>query len=134
MSWLIDKEKLLCFLLVDDQYAQTLSYTAGSAFFRAFIVQDRETGLIKAKFRFKYASGDRNWFQIEPKEQNKDTATRLRCSLEDVLREGAVHFGLTLPLDGVQCFYPPDDGGDPAKTVIWLEQQDLIEIVGVEES
>ena len=28
----------------------------------------------------------------------------------------------------IECFYPPDDGGDGLKTIIWLEQKDLIEL------
>jgi hypothetical protein len=28
---------------------------------------------------------------------------------------------------------PPDDGGDPAKTLLWMKEQDLIEITAVEE-
>ena len=54
MSWDTHKEKLLCHMVLDDGFAKGLSPIAGSAFWRAFIVQDRKTGVISCKMRWKY--------------------------------------------------------------------------------
>lgn len=133
-GWNSNKERLLCMMVLDDDLAPALSPLAGPAFWRAFIVQNRKTGEVLVKFRFKYKNGERSWYAVTAKDkQNAEAeATRLRCGLEDVLRLAL----RAVPLDidpervdhAVQCFYPPDDEGDPGKTIIWLEQRDLIEI------
>ncbi len=49
----------------------------------------------------------------------------LRCALEDVINMASSMYGLSRK---VESFYPPDDGGDFGKTIIWLEQRDLITV------
>lgn len=125
--WNIRKEKLLCHMLLDDGIAQRVVPGAAPAYWRAFIVQDRETGIISAKFRFRKPNGDRDWHEIIPALQNDQTVQRLRRSLEAVLRTGLLLVQGINPEHAIKSFYPPDDGGDPNRTIIWLEQQDLIE-------
>lgn len=126
------EEKLVCMMVLDDSFARRVSCTAGSAFWRGFILENRTTHRITAQMRFKYESGVRSWSEIDPSEQREREAeiARLRCGLEDVLKTALLAFGVEAAEaeDAIQCFYPPDDQGDPMKTLVWLEQQDLVEI------
>jgi len=128
----LNKEKLRCVLVLEDRLAKRLSPTAGPAYWGGFIVEDRETHVVSAIFRFAYENGNRNWFGLKvPKElSSEDAVGFLRCVMEDVVKKGLDIFGLapTVANNAIHCWYPPDDGGDPAKTLIWLEQQDLVEI------
>src|SRR6266849_3830927 len=135
MSWNMNEEKLLCHMLLDDGFAKEVSPIAGSAFWRAFIVQNRKAGVISCKMRWKYfrnGKDERSWVLLEPSIQGdpEELVEHLRCGIEDVLTMSLRAFGVDEERiqSAVHCFYPPDDGGDPAKTIIWLEQQDLIEI------
>ena len=131
-SWDVDNEKLLCHILLDDSYAPMLSTRAGPAFFRAFIVENRATGQLSMKFRFKYQDGKRNWFRITPTDGGKTGIEELRKGVRSGLKTSAIFMGIPLPEDAVKFFDPPDDGGDGMKTVAWLVERDLIE-VSVEE-
>jgi hypothetical protein len=129
--WNSNKEKLLCFMLLDDSVVQDIIVPgAKPAYWRAFIVQNRETGIISCKYRFKQQDST-NWYQIIPAEQNVNTAQDLREKMETVFRLACCVFG-AYPDKVIQCFFPPDDGGDGAKTIIWLEMQDLVELTKVE--
>jgi hypothetical protein len=131
MTIVAEKEKLLCFMLLDDGFAKQISVAADDAFWRGFIVQDRATGLVSMKFRFKYKNGNRNWYNVNPKHQHgQETVELLRNSLEDVLCEALKIHGLSSEQvrNAVQCFYPPDDGGDFMATATWLAERDLVEI------
>jgi hypothetical protein len=130
-GWESNKEKLLCFVLLNDAIAQRLVPGAAPAYWRAFIVQNRETGQILARMRFKQPDGSRNWTEIVPTIQNDQTLQDIRCKLEDVFRIATSVFGI-YPDNAIKCFYPPDDNGDPGKTLIWLEQRDLVEITRIE--
>lgn len=137
MSWNANEEKLLCLMVLNDDLADKLSCIAGPAFFRAFIVQNRKTGKIIAKMRWNYITKGKSWTYLEPKEQGQpeQLSEHLRCSIQDILTTAASVIGNLSQKeteDAIHCFYPPDDGGDPGKVIIWLEQQDLVEIVGVE--
>ena len=131
MPFDLNKEKMRCLMVLDDVVAGRLSCAAGPAYWRAFIMEDRATHLVRGEFRFKYDNGEKNWFQSQPKVQTSPGAEveKLRCELEDILKKALEIFGLNAAAveNAIQCYYPPDDGGDPAKTLIWLEQQDLIE-------
>jgi hypothetical protein len=130
MTWNTNQEKLLCFVLMDDGAAQRLNVNAGPAYWRAFIVQNRKTGKITAKFRYKYSNGTRNWYEITPKPEDQANpealVARLVASFEDIYSIALSQFGVN-PADVMHAFYPPDDGGDAAKTIDWMKQQDLIE-------
>jgi hypothetical protein len=129
MYWDSNKEKLLCMMLVDDKYSGLLSPNAGDAFFRAFIVEDRKTKDVIIKFRFKYKNGKRNWYEATHKTlKGKEAMEYFRSGMELTLIEGTEAFGLPVPDDFVQCFYPPDDEGDAMKTIEWLVEKDLIEV------
>ncbi len=125
MSWDVDNEKLLCHLVVDDRLAPLLSHLAGEAYFRAFIVEHRQTRKISMKFRFHYSNGERSWFEVTPEEQS-GAVEHLRAGMEQVLRDAAKLMNRELPSDAVVAFYPPDDGGDGKLTVRWLQKQGLI--------
>jgi hypothetical protein len=134
MPWETDKEKLLCFMVLNDDVSKRLSSKAGTAYWRAFVVQDRMTGEISTKFRFKYQNGDRSWFRI---------GSRVKGSSEEIVKDFVDGISQTLLLGAslfegidissyIECFYPPDDGGDPNKTIEWLEKEDLIEVTRTE--
>lgn len=126
MSWNPDKEKLLCFLKVDDALGEAMTGVSGLAFWRAFIVEDRATGKVRALYRFRYPNEKRNWYEMTALEKSgQEAMAYVKCALEDIINETTVVYGLPFK---VEAFYPPDDGGDGNKTVIWLEQNDLIEI------
>ena len=132
MPFDLNKEKIRCLVVLDDKVASKLCSRPGPAYFRGFILESRETHHVFALYRFKYEDGERNWFQLKPKEQN-DVEVRveeLRCGVENVLKLGLEMFGVDerTAENAIQCYYPPDDGGDPAKTIIWMDQQDLVEI------
>jgi hypothetical protein len=131
MSWNANTEKLLCLVLLDDKYAPRLSDRAGQAFARAFIVEDRASGEIRMMFRFRYKDPDeRSWYEARPDQKKGIEAVEfLRHAIQDVwVTATAMLGGRRLPDDAVKAFYPPDDGGDPGRTIIWLEMQDLVEI------
>lgn len=131
-GWNTEKEKLLCFVVLDDVVAEVISEGAGTAFFRAFVVQDRESGVIQARFRFHYKNGEKSWHEIKPRDQTAETVERLKAGFKLMLDEAARRMNINLP-DGAVTFHePPDDGGDGARTIMWLEMQDLIEFVSVE--
>jgi hypothetical protein len=134
MTYNANKEKMLCHMVLRDDLAKKVSCTAGSAFWRAFISEKREGGEIFAEFRFKYEDGRRNWFRINPKPGTTDDKeaiiAHLRCGLENVIKMALKAFGIPPGevANAVECYYPPDDGGDPMKTILWLEERDLIEV------
>lgn len=132
MPFDLAKEKMRCLMVLDDVVAGRLSCKAGPAYWRAFITEDRTTHLVHAEFRFKYDDGERNWFRNQPKVQISPEAAieKLRCEMEDIMKTSFEVFGIDAAAteNAIQCYYPPDDGGDPMKTIIWLEQQDLVEV------
>jgi len=132
MSFNLNQEKLLCLMVLDDALATRIDSTAGPAYWRAFILEDRETHQVYAQYRFKYEDGKRCWFELRPKNQSSVEAVTeyLRCAVEDVIRTGLEIFGVDTAEanEAIHCHYPPDDQGDPLKTIVWLEQQDLVEI------
>lgn len=138
MSWLTDEEKLLCHMVLDDSLGPRVSAIAEGAFFRAFIVQNRKTGEITAKMRWSYKEPiGKSWVEIKPTDQTdppKMAVERLRCGIENVLKIALTAFGVGPKKveNAIHSFYPPDDGGDPQKTILWLEERDLIEVTEVE--
>jgi hypothetical protein len=138
----LDTQKLLCLMLLDDELATVLSEKAGEAFWRAFIVEDRATGKIQARQRFRYVDHD-SWAHINlnPEQQKKSRAERLAFlqeGLERVQREAFTLLtkGLKPPENMVRSFFPPDDEGDGTNTIKWLMEQDLIHeprVVSVDE-
>jgi hypothetical protein len=134
-GWVTNKEKLLCLMVLNDNFASAHNFTqSGIAYFRAFIVQDRVTGVITGRFRFIKKSGKRDWYTCTPKEQNDLTVTKLIANTEDALVTAAKLMGISAEevSAAIECHYPPDDGGDDARTVLWLDERDLIEMKGFE--
>ncbi len=130
MSWNANEEKLLSLIVLDDGFARQLSDRAGPAFFRAFIVENRATGAISMKHRFKDIDGDRQWYSVTPKEQGPGTVDELRQGMRTVLEEAAHMIQVPLPPGAIQCFDPPDDRGDWERTIEWLIERDLVEVTG----
>jgi hypothetical protein len=131
-GWMTNVEKLRCLIVLDDGAAALLSPRAGVAYFRAFIVEDRVTGAVTLKFRYRYKDPDeRSWSRVTMDKRGDGAIEFFRQAIEKVLREGARRIGLPLPKDAIQAFYPPDDGGDVTSTLIWLEMRDLIEITEI---
>jgi hypothetical protein len=129
-GWEAGREKLLCLILLDDEIGQHLSSRAGDAFFRAFIVGDRITGAVQLKARWKYKDPDeQSWFSVTPDKRGSEAVECLQVGITKTLTTPlSMIAGRDAPEDAVHIFYPPDDGGDPAKTIIWLDMKDLIEI------
>lgn len=128
-GWKANDEKLRCLIVLDEDVAELLSHRAGQAFFRAFIVEDRGTGEVRLKFRFRYKDPEqRSWFGATTDKRGDEAVEHFRSGIDTVLRRATSM--LTVPLDanGVTAFFPPDDGGDFCSTLIWLEMRDLIEI------
>ena len=96
MPFDLNKEKMRCLMVLDDVVAGRLSCAAGPAYWRAFIMEDRATHLVRGEFRFKYDNGEKNWFQSQPKVQTSPGAEveKLRCELEDILKKALEIFGL----------------------------------------
>jgi hypothetical protein len=129
MSWNANEEKLLCHIVLDDDVADELSDRAGPAFFRGFIVQDRASGVVALKYRFRCERPDESfWFHVKPSNQQDEIVDRLCCTMLLVLIQGATLAGKTLPSNAIKFFYPPDDEGDALRTIEWLKEKDLIEI------
>jgi hypothetical protein len=140
----LPKENLRCLVALSDVIAEALSENAGSAFWRGFIVEDRKTGEIWAKSRFRYKTGD-SWFHIhlnpeQRKRPIKEQVQHLAASFEKVMRGGLAMMAGTaksleealrgdngVPKGLVTCFYPPKPE-DPEATVDWLIAQDLVEL------
>jgi len=129
--WDSRNEKLLCHMVLNDKFADKLSHKAGKAFWRAFIIEHRATGLVMCKLRWNYIDRGRSWTHIIPQAGTKDPMNHLRRSLETVLSQAAIKLGLpeTDAISAIENFYPPDDGGDGQKTIDWLVEQDLIEVM-----
>jgi len=117
-GWIANEEKLLCLLLIDDSVAHELSYLAGPAFWRGFVVENRVTGEVCMRQRFKYKTHT-SWSVIRsPGEYLPGTIAALMVGA--LACKG-------IAADKLHSFYPPDDDGDPFKTIEWLTQRDLIE-------
>lgn len=130
-GWNANTEKLLCLVVLDDHTANHLSSETGEAFFRAFIVQDRATGLIRMNFRFRYRDGKDSWFSVTPKDQQGALA-ELRDGIATVLEQASQGIGHPLKPGDVAYFEPPDDEGDFFRTIDWLVERDLINTPRVE--
>lgn len=129
MSWDTHSEKLRCHIVLSDDVARYLSPRAGDAFFRAFIVEDRATGEIRLVFRYRYKNPDaRNWFRVISAKRGDEAVADLAAGIECVLITACEKIGRPIAADKIARFYPPDDGGDPRSTLIWLEMHDLIEL------
>jgi hypothetical protein len=131
MCWHVGTEKLLSFIVLPDEYAHLLSERAGSAFFRGFIVQDRETNEVTLKYRFKYGDDKRSWYWVTPQSES-DAVEHLESTMQTLITMTARHTGIDLPDNVLVCFHPPDDQGDWNHTVAWLLERDLLEITSIE--
>jgi hypothetical protein len=137
IGWNGNEEKLLCLVVLDDRYAKRIVPNAGEAYLRGFIVQNRETKKISARMRFRYEDGRDTWFALDPspgKPVNEqlevgEIADRMTLAFLQPLKMMGVRDKAAR--DAIECHFPPDDGGDPGKTIIWLEMKDLIKVTAV---
>ncbi len=128
-GWDANAEKLRCLIMLNDGIAELFSPRAGEAFFRAFIVEDRATGEVRLKFRYRYKNPDeRNWYRATSGKRGAEAVEYFRSAIDKVLRTACSMLELPVDVDGVTAFFPPDDGGDCRSTLIWLDMRDLIEI------
>jgi|SRR5215831_16007919 len=129
MSWNTDEEKMLCLIVLDDDIGQAISPIAGDAFFRAFILENRKTGVVSCKFRFRYKDHD-SWYEITPgsPKSRAERVTELQEGMEKVISQTlARRIGIPkFPPNLLVSHFPPDDEGDPQKTIEWLLAKDLI--------
>ena len=133
-GWVAPDEKLRCHMTLDDNLGQLLSPRAAPAYFRAFIVEDRETHRISMKFRYKYVNPDeRNWYRFETNKKGDEGVRYLVAGMRKVLLLATTMLSLKARPDQIEEFYPPDDNGDWGATIIWLEMHDLVEITEVKE-
>lgn len=93
MSWNIDNEKLLSHIVLDDRYAPMMSERAGEAYFRGFIVENRQTGKVTLKYRFKYCDGKRSWFEVRLKKGGPEAVSELRAGMLQVLEKASTLHG-----------------------------------------
>jgi len=135
VGWEAQKEKLLVMVVLDDDIGKLVTSRAGEAFFRAFVVENRGTGVMECRLRFRYTDHD-SWFTITPK------GDKSRAEQVADFEEGMHHVVLTAmemlagvkpPEKIVKSYYVPDDEGDPQKTVNWLLANDLMHITKIEE-
>jgi hypothetical protein len=129
VGWNSPEEKLLSHIVLDDNIALRFSDRAGPAFFRGFIVQNRQTGQIQLNMRYRYVDR-RSWYQITsplPNATVQDQVAELKAGIKFVLETAAEKMGIKIDHDIVLYFDPPDDGGYPNRTIMWLEERDLIE-------
>lgn len=129
----LNTQRLHCLIALNDNLALKLSSKAGEAFFRAFIVEDRDTGVVRCTFRFRYTDED-SWFKFKLDKDKaalplKEKIEYLADAVEGVLRLGSEIFtkGAAPPTEAVVRWYPPEPD-DGQKTFDWLIAQDLISI------
>jgi hypothetical protein len=116
---------LLHLLVVNDRVAEHLGIEDNRAYLRAFVLKDRTTGEVYGLMRFHQLNG-KSWTQIKHQES---------AYLVDALKST---FTLMTKIvapeieDPVQVFTPPRPDLSPDDTVVWLIEQDLIEVSIVE--
>ena len=121
----LEKEKLVCMVCVDDAISEIMQGTYVEGYLVGFILRDRESGKLRALYRFKsIVHQARHWFEYVPSVQDKDTECLLRDKLEKGFQKFVASFAKGRPF-AVACHYPPDDGGHPWKTLDWLVQNNL---------
>lgn len=135
-GWIANEQKLICMIVLDDVVGQIMSRgTGGEAFFRAFVTEDRKTGAIEAKLRFRYKDRD-SWYSLNPKSDGKsriELIAGIQEGIESVIRKAVSMFSdnVEVPKDALHSYFPPDDEGDGFKTIRWLEEQDLVNVTEV---
>jgi hypothetical protein len=129
----LSAQKLHCLIALNDALAPKLSNKAGDAFFRAFVVENRETGEVLLNQRFRYNDGD-SWMRVRLAKDKqalglKEKVEYLADGIEFVMRAAVETFagGAQSPKDAVTRFYPPNPD-DSRATLDWLVAQDLVEI------
>jgi hypothetical protein len=130
VGWDSAQEKLRCMVVLDDP-KQEWSHRAAPAYFRAFIVENRKTGAVTMRFRYRYVDpAEDSWFKVPTEKRGTEAVESFRRGMEFVLTcAGEI---LTSSRPKVRVVYPPDDGGDTMSTLNWLLARDMVEIVGVE--
>jgi hypothetical protein len=135
VGWHSNNQKLIVLMVLDDEVGKAVTLdTAGEAFFRAFIVEDRTTQEISCNFRFRYAKGD-SWYSIGPRPHSSraERVADLEEGMRFVLRTALGKLvedvgGLEVPDNIITSYFPPDDEGDGMKTIAWLIEKDLMRV------
>jgi len=122
-----DEERLLCHMVLDDSFAEDLSHEAGPAFLRVFILENRNSKVVTARYRFLYRrNGEdlREAYVITPPQtgDQEQMVNHLQRTLKSVFQMAMFIKGIPPECieDALLSFYPPDDEGDSSKTIAWL--------------
>jgi hypothetical protein len=130
----LETQMLRCMIVMNDLIGAAMSKKAGRGFFRAFVVEDRNTGEILLNQRFRYRHKD-SWWRVRLGEEQQylsreEKVEHLAGGIERVMRAASAVMSkgkTALPRDAIQRFYPPEPE-DAHKTLDWLIAQDLLEI------
>lgn len=119
-------EKLLCMIVLADDYAHMITDNAGDAFFRAFLVKHRETGEVTMRYRFRYKNRD-SWYHTTDSKLSEDPVELFTKAIHSVITTAVKKFAdIDLPENALIDFMPPDDNGDGNNSVKWLIEKDLM--------
>jgi len=127
----LNKDKLVCMIVIDDVISERTSnppvHVNGCV--RAFVLQDRSTQEVNGMWRWKYSEEKRSWHGVVPwpRVSLQADIDKLVSGLTGGFKALASKAGLD-PDVVVTCHFPPDDEGDPLRTILWLEKNDLMEI------
>lgn len=131
-----NKEKLLCMQTLDDDLAAELGLPT-NAFWRGFIVQDRESKRISGRYRFKYDQGEPHWYELKRSLDNpsftvEELVKGVGMAVTVMAKIAAQAMNVDISDREIfECHYPPDDNGDVNATLSWLLQQDLVEVTAI---
>lgn len=125
----VDAEKLHVLIVTDDSESVVLLGAAVSAYFRAFIVQDRATGKVALKYRFKKLDGKRTWYVFVNENPDVEIAVNQFVDIvREMLVDGAKTFAIPMQ---VEVYRVPEDireHADSRKVMEWLLEKDLVTI------
>lgn len=127
-----NSQKLHCMIVMNDEIGANFT-KPGLTFFRGFVTEDRDTGAITARMRFRHGDGD-SWNQFglttEYRQRSKvDQVQYFVAAIVATMRIGLSVFagGAPVPKDAVAAYYPPNPD-DAEGTLEWLIAKDLMEI------
>jgi len=123
---LCNEESILAVIVIDDGISKELMGTFVGAYFRAFILKNRQSGEVYAKFRFKYPDNKRSWSILTPKDQ-ATAKQKLIEGITTMLMKATRHM-LNKDIDVV--VYEPPNPDNTEETIRWLEEKDVISVVG----
>lgn len=123
-------QKLRCMIVMDDVIGEAFT-KPGLTFFRGFVTEERGTGQITARWRFRHSDGS-SWTQIgvnsEFEKKSKDEQV---VWLVDAMGLSAFAGGTPVPEGAIKAHYPPNPD-DAEGTLEWCIANDLMEVTKIE--